>query len=260
MLRGRLIAAFAAALIATAAHAAVPPAAQSAYNAGEFYKAATLAEMMPDAEALAFGARARIADAIVREGPYCIPCLIVAETVAEHAIAADPNRADAYVQLALAMGLRGRLEDLEAAEEEHLASKGRIAIDKALALEPKNPLALAALGAWHLEIVRRAGPILADATYGATKSDGLKSFGEALALAPSNLVLHFHFALQILSLDVDGFRERASQALEAGFKDPNPDALTSFTRKRAQTLRDTLKAGSEAEVTRLVRRYEGFPE
>lgn len=260
MMRWRVTAAIVVALIASNAHAAVPRDAQSAYTAGDFYKAATLAEAKGDAEALAFGARARIADAIIREGPACVPCLVVAAAVAQRAIEANPNLADAYVQLAIAMGFRGRLEDLEDAREEQLASKGRAAIDKALSLEPKNPLALAALGAWHLEIVHRGGPVLADMTYGAKRNEGIKYFDEALAIPPPSLVLHFHFALQILSIDVAEFRDRALQALEDGFKDPNPDALTSFTRKRAETLHATLKTGAVPEIERLVRRYQGYPD
>lgn len=259
MWRWQITALFVVASVATA-EAAVPPAARSAYAKGEFYKAAALAEASTDADALAFAARARIADAIVREGPYCIPCLVVAENVAQHAIDADKKFAEGYIQFAVAMGLRGRLVDLADAREEELATKGREAIDKALGLEPKNPFALAALGGWNLEIVRRAGPILADATYGATRDDGLKHFREALTIAPSNLLLHYYFALEVLSLDVDEFRATAAEALDTGFKDPNPDALTSFTRKRAAALQAAVKAGSAEEITRLVRRHEGYPD
>jgi hypothetical protein len=145
------------------------------------------------------------------------------------------------------------------AKEERLPEKGRAAIDKALELAPHSPWALAARGAWNLEIVHRAGPVLADVTYGAGRSDGLKYFREALARDQSNLLLHFHFALTILALDSDRFRAEAAAALTAGERDARADALSQFTRRRARELADLLKTGSEEEIEALVRKYQGYP-
>lgn len=246
-------------LVAGAAHAGIPLKAQSAYLDGRFVSAATIAETDGSAEALAFAARARIADAIMRDGVYCEPCLTVAETIAQSAIDRDPKYAEAYVQLAIAMGFRGRFLSAMDAQSERLPEKGRQAIDKALELDPLSPWAKASLGAWHLEIVHRAGPVLAEVTYGASRTEGLKAFREALAADPGNLLLHFHFALSILALDTDEFRTEALQALEAGYKDPRGDALTMFTRKRAEELTAALKTGTTKEVETLVRKFQGYP-
>lgn len=246
-------------LLASAADASVPPKAQQAYLDGHFLTAAAVAEADGSAEALAFAARVRIADATMRDGPYCKPCLTTAETIAQSAIDRDPKFVEGYIQLAVAFGFRGRLIPLMDAKAERLPERGREAIDKALELSPANPWALAARGAWNLEIVTRGGPILADVTYGASRTDGLRYFREALAADPDNLMLHFHFALSILALDADEFRSEAVAALEAGHKDPRTDALTQFTRKRAGKLTELLKAGKTDAIETLVRKFQGYP-
>jgi hypothetical protein len=254
------VAALAVAILALPARAAIPPKAEKAYIEGSFVKAAHLAEAEGSAEALAFAARSRVADAIMRDGVYCIPCLSIAETIANDAIARDPNLAEGYTQFAIAMGFRGRLIGLMEASAEELPEKGRRAIDKALELDPLSPWARAALGAWHLEVVRHAGPVLAEITYGARRSDGLKAFRAALAVDPANLLLHFHFALSILALDVEEFRGDALIALQDGYKDARADALTKFTRARADKLAEALKTGTTEEIEALVRRYQGYPD
>lgn len=246
-------------LFASAAIAAVPPKADAAYFAGAFVEAAGIAEAEGSAEALAFAARARIADATARDGAYCEPCLAAAEVFAQRAIEQDPALAEGYVQLAIALGFRGRLIPLMEAKAERLPERGREAIDRALTLAPRNAWALAARGAWNLEIVHRAGPVLAGVTYGAERAEGLRFFREALALDPANLLLHFHYALTILALDVDDYRAEAAAVLQAGYKDPRADALTRFTRKRADTLKDLLANGSSADVETLVRKFQGYP-
>ena len=246
-------------LLASAAQADIPPEARKAFVAGDFVNAANIAESEGSAQALAFAARARIADTVTRDRTLCEPCLTTAETIAQRAIDRNPNAAEGYIQLAIALGLRGRVIPLLDAKGERLPERGREAIDKALELVPKNPWALAARGAWNLEIVRRGGPILADLTYGASRAEGLKNFREALAADPGNLLLHFHFALSILALDADDFRTEAASVLEEGYKDPRRDALTRFTRKRATELNALLKSGSTQEIEALVRRFQGYP-
>src|SRR5262245_42926569 len=125
------------------ANAQIPERAQAAFNAGRFLTAAMLAENAGSADALAFAARARIADAVTREAHGCMSCIVRAEASAEAAIKTDPNLAEAHVQLAIATGLRGRLLDTMEAQSEGLIEKSRAAIDRALELEPKNVWALA---------------------------------------------------------------------------------------------------------------------
>ncbi len=241
------------------AQAGIPQRAQQAYDDGRFILAATLSEAEGSAEALAFAARARIADAVTRDNDVCADCLSHAEQTAEAAIKLDGKVAEGYVQFAIAIGFRGRLVSTMEAQSESMAERGRAAIDKALELDPGNLWARASSGGWHLEIVHRAGPILAAILYGAHEEDGLKAFREALAADPANLIVHYHFSLSILALDVTRFRAEAAKALDDGDKDRRRDALTHLMRVRADKLRELLKTGSDDEISALVHRYQGYP-
>lgn len=236
----------------------VPAAAQRAFAQGNYLLAANIAEGTSSATALAFAARARTADAITRDTP-CMPCLVDAEAAAASAIKSDPNLAEGYVQLAVAIGFRGRLLGAVEAQSEGLAEKGRAAIDRALELDPLNVWARASLGGWHLEVVRRAGPFLASTMYGASEREGLKVFRAALAEAPAIAILHFHYALSILALDADRFHGEALIALETAEQMKVTDALTRSTRDRAVKLMDALQRGTPEEIEMLVRKFQGYP-
>jgi tetratricopeptide (TPR) repeat protein len=236
----------------------IPPAAAQAFANGDYLRAASIAESNGSPRALAFSARAHTAYAVSRE-ILCGPCLVEAEAKARAAIEADPMLADAYVQLAVAMGLRGRLLDSIEAQSEGLAEKGRAALDRALELDPQNAWARASLGGWHLEIVRRAGPVLASTLFGASKSEGLRNFRAALAQDLGNGMLRYHFALSVLALDVDEHHDEARTALAWASESGRHDAMMKLTRERALHLLRTLKTGTNRDVFTLVRKYQGYP-
>lgn len=240
-----------------------PATALSAYNAGNYLLAASIAEAAGTPGSLAFAARARNADAVTRDKGLCFECLVKAEATAQAAIRADrsqrPAMAQAFVQLAISIGLRGRLLDASEAQAEGLAEKGRAAIDRALELDPQNAWARASLGGWHLEIVRRGGPVLASVMYGASEREGLKNLRSTVAQNPANLLLSYHFALSILALDPDRFRAEAASALKSGETDSTANAMTAFTRKRADKLAELLKVGTPDEIETLVRTFQGYP-
>ncbi|MBL8782054.1 MAG: hypothetical protein JNL06_14055 [Alphaproteobacteria bacterium] len=246
------------AVVSAPASAEVPQTAQTAYADGKFMVAASVAEAEGSADALAFAARARIADAIMRDD-LCLDCLIKAEALAQAAISRDPNQAEGYVQLAIAIGFRGRLVSTLDAQSEGLAEKGRAAIDRARELDPMNSWARASLGGWHLEIVHRAGSILASVLYGANEEEGLSNFRAAIEEDPGSLLLRYHYALSILALDEERFRDEALATLETGLKDSRVDTMTTFTRKRAFTLLEKMKAGQQDDIERLVHHYQGYP-
>jgi hypothetical protein len=241
------------------AMAGVPQGAQQAYDTGEFDKAVALAQAEGTGEALAFAARAAVAQAVSPEVGLCAVCVQNAEALARAAVAQDAQFADGYVQLAIALGLRGRLIGLMSARSEEIPEKARAAVDTALKLDPNDVWAQATLGAWNLEIVHRAGAILADLTYGATEEDGLKYFRAAVKADPTRLVVNFQFALSMLAVDADRFRVEAAAALDAGAKDTRQDALTKLMRGRLVKLRALLSTGSTSDIDSLVKRYQGYP-
>ncbi len=246
-------------LLATAtAEAGIPPRALNAYHAGHFLRAAQLAEAERSPPSLAFAAQALIADAITRPDGFCAPCLVQAETLTGRAASMHPGLIEAWLQHAIALGFRGRVIGLSEARAGNLAEKARDSLDHALALDPSNVWARASLGAWHLEIVHHAGPILAELSYGASRSQGLKLYREALADAPQNAILHFHFALSLLALDPDRLTPEAHSALEDAITVDTTDALTLFTQDQARQLLRALQENNEAATAALVRRFQGY--
>jgi len=245
---------------AAGARAQIPAEALRVFNDGQFVKAAKIAEATGDADALAFAARARIAFAVTRNHAFCLPCLEQAEATARQAIKRDPALAEGYVQYAIAIGFRGRLMSVVDAQAEGLPEKGRDAIKTALKLDPSDNWARASLGAWHLEVVHRAGRVLGSLMYGASEEEGAKNFRQALTVERHNLILHLHFALSTLAIDVERYRAEASRALDQGLKDSRTDALTRQMRGLVEELQAGLRTLDDVAIAKLVHKLQGYPD
>lgn len=243
---------------ARADDAGVPAEARMAYQEGNFAQAVQRAEQQNTAPALAFAARASIADAITRPDGFCADCLRYAQSLAHRAATIDPNHVEAHLQEAIALGFLGRIMGVQAARREGLAEKVRARLDTALTIDPGNPWAEASLGAWHLEIVSQAGPWLASLLYGAEEKEGLRLYRKALRTAPDAPILHYQFALALLARNSDRYALEARQALQRVGSAPEPDALTRFTAKRARLLLDAMGTADGRTLLRLVRSFQGY--
>ena len=245
-------------VVAATAQASVPPEALNAFHAGHFAKSAQIAEAEASVPSLAFAARALIAEAITRSGGFCLPCLSEAEALAQQVIALDAKSVEGHLQRAIAMGFRGRVIGVMQARSENLPEKAHDSLTKALELDPHSLWAQASLGAWNLEIVHHARPVLAAISYGATKSRGLSLYRQALARNSSNVVLHVHFALSILALDQMSFHDEAQAALAAALSVPTNDALALHSQNQARELQRTLRSQDPDALAGLVRRFQGY--
>ena len=236
----------------------VPPDAIVAYREGNYAEAMRRAEQGSTAPALAYAARACIADAITRPDGFCMDCLKQAQSLARRSAILDPSQVEAHLQEAIALGFLGRVMGVHAARREGLAEKVRARLDTALSLDPGNPWAQASLGAWHLEIVTHAGPVLASLLYGANEKQGLGLYRNALRKAPHEPMLHYQFALALLASDDPEHEPEARQALQNVTTAPEPDALARFASTRAHTLLDTMAHARHAERQRLVKQLQGY--
>lgn len=241
------------------AGAGQPSSALAAYRLGAYEQAASISEHEGTASSFAFAAQALIADAISRKDGFCVPCLEKAEKLAERAIELDPRLIDGYLQEAVAIGFRGRSIGLGEARNQGLAEKARAILDRAMAINPNNVWARASLGAWHLEIVRHAGRILASFAYGASRDDGLNLYRAALKDAPDIAVLHFHFALSILALDPVEFRLEAERELRHTLSIQSEDALTTYIRAQAGTVLQAMQSDTSTQLEALVLKLQGYP-
>jgi hypothetical protein len=130
------------------------------------------------AEGLAIAARAALADAMTRPEP-CLSCLQRAEEDARRAIALDGRLADCHVWLATSLGYEARIQGVMRASWSNSPAQAKEQLDAALAIDPANAYALAALGGWHVEIVRVGGAFLASKVYDASLEKSLALFDRA---------------------------------------------------------------------------------
>jgi tetratricopeptide (TPR) repeat protein len=228
------------------------------YLSGQYARAEAAGLAENDADGFAIAARAVLADDMMREQP-CLDCLVHAEELSRKAIASDPKRPEGHIYLAAALGYRARIIGDIAAQSQGLASKAKRELDAALADDPRDPWALAAVGSWHIEIVRSAGPTLARWLFGARFAEGRDYYARALSIAPENLVLHYQYALVLAAYDYPTYRGEVENELALAVACSPGSSYEVFARKRASELLDTLKRGDTAEAQRLVHRDQGYP-
>lgn len=246
----------AVALASPCAHASETP--LSLYLTGQFARAEAAGVAQNDAEGFAIAARAALADDMMRDQP-CLDCLKHAEDLSRRAIAADPKQPEGHIYLAAAIGYEARIIGDLAAQSRGYAGEAKRELDTALAGNPKDAWALAALGSWNIEIVRSAGPALARWLFGANFDTGRQLYDQALALDPGNLVLHYQYALALAAFDISAYRNDVLAELDRAAAETPTSAYESFARGRALELRDALRRGDTADAQRQVRRDQGYP-
>lgn len=205
---------------------------RAAYASGRFLEAAEAAGRSPSAEDRTLAARALLAACVLTDPEQRSGLVVAAETQARAALAADPSSVDARLQLAMALGLKGRRASLGEALRRGYASEAKRLIDEAAAAAPGEPWAWALLGGWHLEVVRRGGRIGAR-LYGASTAKGLAAFEHAHGLAPNDAVISLHYAAALLGVDPERYGPRARELLATAMASPAPDAFTAHMRREA---------------------------
>lgn len=248
-------------LLASALLLAVAARADSAgelYAKGQ-YEAAIAAELAKNsATGYANAARSALAEEAARETP-CLTCIERAEGYAQKAIAADPKLPDGQIYLAIALGLEEHIIGPVEAKLDDFPDRAKNAIDAALAADPNDAWALAALGGWNISIVNHAGATLADWLYGASLDKGKAAFEAAFKAAPENFVLQYQYALTLSDGDDARFKPDIEAALAAAAGGVPTTVYNAMVKKRAGELLVLLKEGKDADYTALVRKFQGYP-
>jgi len=243
-------------LVAPGAAAADTPLAL--YTSGQYSQAEAVGLAENNAEGFEIAARAVLAEEQMRDAP-CLECIKHAEELSRKAIAADPTRPEGHIYLAVALGYETRVIGNVAAQTRNYANVAKQELDAAIAADPKNPWTLAALGSWHIEIVRNAGSALGRWLFGARLQTGLDYYTKAFAIAPSNLVLRYQYALSLAAFDLSAYRKDIEEQLDRAVACTPRSKYETFARTRAQQLLEVVKRGDADEVQRLVHRDQGYP-
>lgn len=207
---------------------------RSAYAEGRFADAVRIGAALGTSEGYALAA-----GSLAIHGYYFAPddeaeaLLEEATALARKAIRADPSNTDAYLRLVQAMGRHAQAIGSFEAINRGYAGKIREAAEKALELDPESAAAHAALGAWHAEVVAAAGSFIARITHGARESDAIDHFESALKHAPETKFVNLEYALGLLILDEDEYRDRARKLLARAVELPAKDAYDRLLHKRA---------------------------
>lgn len=245
-------------VFSTTVASAADPAPIELYKAGKYEDAIKAGTAQNDAEGYTVAARAELAKEMMRDAP-CLVCLQQAEAYARKAVADDPKRPECRIYLAAALGYESRIIGTMAARFKGYAEDAKSNIDAALASQPGDAWALAALGGWHLAVVEGGGRLLASMTYGASVDKGLKAFDAAIAADPGNIVIRFQYALSFSDYDREAYAKQIERALQAAANGQPKTAYDAFTQGRARALLDTMKRGEWKTYDALVRRYQGYP-
>lgn len=257
----RILAGLALALsasFASAEPAADPPTPLQLYVQGRYDQAIDAALRENNATGFALAARSDLAAEMMREDP-CLECLQRAAVYAHRAIAADPSKPEGHIYLAATLGYESRIIGNVAARFKGFARTAKNEIDAAIADDPRNAWAWAALGGWNVEIVRGGGRTLARWIYGASVEQGMTDFRKAFALDPANFVLHYQYALTLSGYDRERFRSEITTALQSASAGRPRTAYETFAQGRARALLTALNSGDLAAFDKLVRHDQGYP-
>jgi hypothetical protein len=227
------------------------------YRTGNYEAAITAAESEGTGEALAVAARAAFAEANLSETP-CMPCLKRVEALSRRSIALDMGHPDAYVYLAAALGYQARIIGMVRAELAHYPELAKDAIEHALAVAPNDSWSLAAMGAWHIEVVRNGGSLIGRTIYGARADSGLQYFRRAIAAEPENPVIRMQFVLTVSGYDFDANRDEVLTQLNAAATLEPRSAYERAMRERAMRLLELARANKRADYLKLISRYQGY--
>ena len=228
------------------------------YNAGRYEDAIKAGEAANTGQGLAVAARAAFAEANLSEKP-CLPCLQRVESYARRSVALDSMHPDAFVYVAAALGYQARIVGSITAQFRRYPEQAREALDHALAVAPNNDWALAALGAWNIEIVRNGGALLARTIYGARVDAGMDYFYKAFAADPNNLVIRFQFALSLSGYDFEANSGPVTAVLDSIRAIEPRTVYEGVIKERAQRLLELIQANKRSEYLALVNRYQGYP-
>lgn len=207
------------------AHAQSIDQARTAYVEGRFVDAVRIGESLGTSQGLTLAAESLTIHAhYIVEGDGKEALLERAIELAQEAIQADPDNADAHLQLAHSIGRHAQFVGQIEAAGRGYAKKIRESTEEALRIDPDMAAAHLSLGVWNAELVAAVGSFMARMLYRARKKNAIASFERALELAPHEKPVPLEYANGLLLLDEDRYRAKARALLERAIEIPAKNA------------------------------------
>ncbi|MDE0052376.1 MAG: hypothetical protein OXO52_21535 [Rhodospirillales bacterium] len=209
-------------------------AARTAYIEGRFLETAELAESLGTSEGFALASRSVAVQAYYISGDDEKEALFErALALAQEAVRSDPDSPQAYIQLSHVMGRHGQTIGMLESASKGYADKIRDAVENALRLSPEMPEAHLSMGMWHSEVVSSLGSFMADMMFGADEDDAIEFYERALEGAPEEKIVPLEYAIGLLDLDDDDYREQARRLLQRAIELPVKDAYDDLIHQKA---------------------------
>jgi tetratricopeptide (TPR) repeat protein len=226
-----------------------------AFRLGQFAKAADLEHGVRSYDAYILAIRATLAIAA-----YQTKDRAGAEALIERALSygqqaqrLNENPVDALLQQGIALGYRAKLR-----RSPGIAKSARTFMEQALALEPNNALALAALGAWNGEAVADLGSFIARAALGARKDEALRYFTAALRADPDNVSIGIFYAFTLLRLNTKDNSAQASMLLKQALMQKGSDGLDLLLQNQARAILAALDKKDSKTLQAQLALYQPF--
>lgn len=160
-------------------------------------------------------------------------------------LAQAPNDTEAKLQEALAIGYRGQLNrSLGDAKAAHAA------LASLAASNPRDPEAQVAVAGWHLTAVGDLGNFLARSVLGASRSEGLASLDQAVALGGNHAFFPGYAALIRIKLNSSDTAAPLRLAQRAAGAQATT-AIDRILQRAATRLIPLLQAGNGAAASKL---------
>lgn len=217
------------------------------YNLGKYEQAAAISGIEQTPDLLAFKARAMLASGICGNGQPSAELLVKAEKFARAALARDANHVEAQLQLAITLSLKARPLSNRAAMKTGYGEDARELALKALSTEPSNPYANGFLAVWHIEVVRRGGPI-GSRVMGASVKKARKYYEIAEASASGDAALHWQYARALAALNSKKYRKEIASTLAKATSATVDNHVEKTMAERANKLQQMLQLRPHKEV------------
>ena len=244
--------------VSSAAFAEAPAPAMEAFETGQWGAAETAAaSASTDVDALILASEAALmpitldqADGMSRRDRR--EAALRAQEYAEAALALEPDNAEAHLRLAAGLGYQSRYVNKIRAVMMGLPQQGRDHMIEAIRLDPTEPWGPAMLGAWHLEVVRRAG----EGMFDANEAEGLSLMRQAVEMEGAPAAIPYRFAVALVAADPAAHGEEATLLLNRAIETAGQDAVGQAVSGLAAHLLGLLQTDPAAAQTEAIRLLE----
>lgn len=243
--------------VSSSAFAQAPAPAMEAFESGQWGVAeSTASSAATDVEALILASEAALMPVTLDQAEGMSrrerrQAALRAQEYAEAALALEPGNAQAHLRLAAGLGYQSRYVNKLRAVMMGLPQQGRDHMIEAIALDPSEPWGPAMLGAWHLEVVRRAG----EGMFDANEAEGLTLMRQSVEMEGAPAAIPYRFAVALVAADPAIHGEEAIAMLNRALETADTDAVGQAVSGLATSLLELLEtdpAAAQAEAVRLL--------